>query len=144
MKTIGKLRNTIYTNEITLTGDSYVTTIDYNNTNHTLENLLDERFKTITVSKELALKSSKIKCEVAFCPERIAQGNSINEIYNLPQIIIETGLNREYPFSDIGAHIVGYLAPPNTQDIKKDNENAVTTKEMGKAVIQELNILLGK
>ena len=31
-----------------------------------------------------------------------------------------------------------------TPDIKKDNQNAVTTKEMGKAVIQELNILLGK
>ena len=31
-----------------------------------------------------------------------------------------------------------------TQDIKKDNENAVSTKEMGKEVIQELNILLGK
>ena len=31
-----------------------------------------------------------------------------------------------------------------TPDIKKDNQNAVTTKEMGKAVIQELNILSGK
>ncbi len=31
-----------------------------------------------------------------------------------------------------------------TPDIKKDNQNAVTTKEMGKAVIEELNILSGK
>jgi len=31
-----------------------------------------------------------------------------------------------------------------TSDIKKDNQNAVTTKVMGKAVIQELNILSGK
>jgi len=31
-----------------------------------------------------------------------------------------------------------------TPDIKKDDQNAVTTKEMGKAVIQELNILSGK
>ena len=31
-----------------------------------------------------------------------------------------------------------------TLDIKKDNQNAITTKEMGKAVIQELNILSGK
>jgi 3-isopropylmalate dehydrogenase len=30
-----------------------------------------------------------------------------------------------------------------TQDIKKDNQNVVNTKEMGKAVIQELNILSG-
>ena len=31
-----------------------------------------------------------------------------------------------------------------TQHIKKDNQNAVTTKEMGKAVVEELNILSGK
>ena len=31
-----------------------------------------------------------------------------------------------------------------TPDIKKDNQNAVTTKEMGKAVVEELNILSGK
>jgi 3-isopropylmalate dehydrogenase len=31
-----------------------------------------------------------------------------------------------------------------TLDIKKDNQNAVTTKEMGKAVVEELNILSGK
>jgi len=31
-----------------------------------------------------------------------------------------------------------------TPDIKKDNENAITTKEMGNAVIEELDILLGK
>ena len=31
-----------------------------------------------------------------------------------------------------------------TSDIKKDNQNAVTTKEMGKAVVEELNILSGK
>ena len=31
-----------------------------------------------------------------------------------------------------------------TPDIKQDNQNAVTTKEMGKAVVEELNILSGK
>ena len=86
------------------------------------------------VSKIIFLTNSEINNAIQefskkkkFMPFLIKDNLKWNEVsaisvnsYNLPQIIIETGLNREYPFSDIGAHIVGYLAPPNTQDIKKD------------------------
>ena len=33
------------------------------------------------------LKKNKIYCRVSYCPERVAQGKSISEIENLPQII---------------------------------------------------------
>ena len=33
------------------------------------------------------LKKKKLKTGIAFCPERISQGNAIEEIYKLPQII---------------------------------------------------------
>ena len=40
-------------------------------------------------------KKSKIKCGVSFCPERVAQGKSIEEIYELPQLISSDNLSTQ-------------------------------------------------
>ena len=55
------------------------------------------------------------------------RANSLRTFRLSPTIIYLTDLNKCVTF-----------------DIKKDNENAITTKEMGSAVIEELNILSGK
>ena len=33
------------------------------------------------------IKKKRLKAGIAFCPERISQGNAVSEIYKLPQII---------------------------------------------------------
>ena len=38
----------------------------------------------------------------------------------IPTIIIESGLQRKYPFKQTGAHTIGYLGPPTNNEIKKE------------------------
>ena len=38
----------------------------------------------------------------------------------IPTIIIESGLQRKYPFKQTSAHTIGYLGPPTNNEIKKE------------------------
>ena len=61
---------------------------------------------------------------------------SVNS-FHLPQIIIETGLDRKYPFNDIAAHVIGYLAPPNSQDVTKDPILGLMNIQIGRFGIEQ-------
>ena len=39
---------------------------------------------------------------------------------DLPGIAVDAGTTRHYPFGEQLAHVVGYVAPPNEQDVADD------------------------
>lgn len=52
---------------------------------------------------------------------------------DLPGIVIDVGTTRQYPFSDKLAHIVGYVAPPNEDDVAADPMLALPGMRVGRA-----------
>ncbi len=60
-----------------------------------------------------------------FVPIRLKQGLSFNEIAyiearrsDFPGLILEIEVNREYPFGDVGSHLIGYLGKPSPLQLK--------------------------
>ena len=45
--------------------------------------------------------------------------SSLNvNLINLPNVFIEQGIQREYPFQHLASHVIGYIAAPEKSDIK--------------------------
>ena len=65
---------------------------------------------------------------------------------NLPGIVIDVGTKRLYPFEDLLAHIVGYVAPPNDKDIAQNGILALPGMRVGRAGIEQTqeDVLCGK
>ena len=55
----------------------------------------------------------------------------------LPEIMIESGLLRKYPFKQISAHTIGYLAPPLSSEIKKEPILGLMNINVGRFGIEE-------
>jgi penicillin-binding protein 2 len=55
----------------------------------------------------------------------------------LPGIMIDAGTTRIYPFSDQLAHVVGYVAPPNEQDVQADPQLALPGIRVGRAGVEK-------
>ena len=53
-------------------------------------------FPGITRKLQSVLKNANLNIEVAFCPERIAEGNAIKELKSLPQVI---GCDTDFAYS---------------------------------------------
>lgn len=56
---------------------------------------------------------------------------------SLPGVLVDIGTTREYPFKDLMAHIVGYVAPPNERDVQRDGVMALPGMKVGRAVIEQ-------
>jgi penicillin-binding protein 2 len=56
---------------------------------------------------------------------------------DLPGIVVDAGTSRNYPFCDRLAHIVGYVAPPNDQDVADDPLLALPGLRVGRAGIEK-------
>lgn len=55
----------------------------------------------------------------------------------IPTIIIESGLQRKYPFKQTSAHTIGYLGPPTNNEIKKEPILGLMNINVGKFGIEE-------
>jgi len=56
---------------------------------------------------------------------------------DLPGIVIDVGTTRQYPFSDKLAHVVGYVAPPNEEDMGDDPMLALPGVRVGRAGMEK-------
>ena len=56
---------------------------------------------------------------------------------DLPGIMIDVGTTRMYPFSEQLAHVVGYVAPPNEDDIDEDEQLALPGIRVGRAGVEK-------
>ena len=55
----------------------------------------------------------------------------------LPGIMIDVGTTRRYPFGEQLAHAVGYVAPPNEDDIEDDPQLALPGIRVGRAGVEK-------
>nr|WP_245528410.1 penicillin-binding protein 2 [Gluconobacter morbifer] len=56
---------------------------------------------------------------------------------SLPGVLVDVGSTRLYPFHDLTAHIVGYVAPPNEEDVSKDTTLSLPGMRVGRAGIEQ-------
>ncbi|MBO1361167.1 penicillin-binding protein 2 [Acetobacter sacchari] len=55
----------------------------------------------------------------------------------LPGVLIDVGTTRFYPYGSLLAHTVGYVAPPNEQDVAKSALLALPGMRMGRAGVEQ-------
>ncbi len=55
----------------------------------------------------------------------------------LPGIMIDVGTTRVYPFGEQLSHVVGYVAPPNEQDVANDPQLALPGIRVGRAGMEK-------
>ena len=60
---------------------------------------------------------------------------------DLPGIAVDVGTTREYPFGSTLAHVVGYVAPPNEDDVTEDPMLALPGLRIGRAGVEKFHDL---
>jgi penicillin-binding protein 2 len=58
---------------------------------------------------------------------------------NLPGILVDVGTTRQYQFSALLAHVVGYVAPPNDRDVASDAMLALPGIRVGRAGLEKFH-----
>jgi penicillin-binding protein 2 len=58
---------------------------------------------------------------------------------DLPGVLVDVGTTREYPFGSALAHVVGYVAPPNEQDVGEDPMLALPGIRVGRAGVERFH-----
>lgn len=56
---------------------------------------------------------------------------------HLPGVVVDIGTKRLYPKSELLAHIVGYVAPPNDKDVAKNMILALPGMRVGRSAIEQ-------
>ena len=110
-----------------------------------LEKTLSELSKFIFIdSLEIKKINEEFLKKKKFLPLLIKENLKWNEVssisansFLIPDIIIESGLQRQYPYEDTAAHTIGYLAPPSTSDIKKEPILGLMNINVGRFGIEE-------
>jgi UDP-N-acetyl-D-mannosaminuronic acid dehydrogenase len=72
----------------------------------------------VTAMVERLLANLRLDVDVAFCPERIAEGQAMRELYELPQIVAsrsDQALDRATKLFRILAHEIVYLEPEEAE-----------------------------
>ncbi|MDR1025976.1 MAG: penicillin-binding protein 2 [Lactobacillus sp.] len=113
-----------------------------------VKSTLDEFSKIMPLSDEEIERIKKdLKKNKSFVPIKIKEKLTWEEISkillkapDLPGIIIDEGLNRFYPHGDMMAHVLGYVAAVNEEDLKKKDDPLLEVPgfKIGKSGIEKL------
>ena len=64
--------------------------------------------------------------------------SSLNvNLINLPNVFIEQGIKREYPYRNLASHVIGYMTTPQEEDIKKYPFLKLMDADVGRFGIEE-------
>ena len=64
--------------------------------------------------------------------------SSLNvNLINLPNVFIEQGIKREYPYRNLASHVIGYMTTPQEKDIKKYPFLKLMDADVGRFGIEE-------
>ena len=64
--------------------------------------------------------------------------SSLNvNLISLPNVFIEQGTKRVYPFNNLAAHVIGYIASPDKSDINKDPVLQIMNADIGRSGIEQ-------
>ena len=83
----------------------------------------------------------KIKKDLTIFIKKNLKWNELStlnvNLINLPNVFIEKGVKREYPFKNLAAHIVGYMANPKKSDLKDNPILQMIDTDVGRSGIEE-------
>ena len=64
--------------------------------------------------------------------------SSLNvNLINLPNVFIDKGIRREYPFENVASHVIGYMSDPLKSDIKENPVLQMMKTEIGRSGIEQ-------
>jgi len=64
--------------------------------------------------------------------------SSLNvNLINLPNVFIEQGIKREYPFHNLASHVIGYITTPKASDIKNNPFLEMMNVNIGRSGIEQ-------
>ena len=58
-------------------------------------------------------------------------------LINLPNIFIEQGIKREYPFHNLASHVIGYMSNPEKSNIKENPFLKMMDTNIGRSGIEQ-------
>ena len=64
--------------------------------------------------------------------------SSLNvNLISLPNVFIEQGTKRVYPFNNLASHVIGYMSDPDKSDIKKNPILEIMNTDIGRSGIEQ-------
>ncbi len=105
---------------------------------------LFKKIMTLTDDEEKKIRK-ELKRNKSFVPVKIKENLTWEEVTqillnapDLPGIVIDKGLSRYYPYKDLFAHTIGYVASVGENDVKDDPLLEVPEFKIGKSGIEKL------
>ncbi len=85
--------------------------------------------------------SAKKKSDLPIIIKKNLKWNELSilnvNLMNLPNVFIEQGIKREYPFNNIAAHVIGHIAIPKKSDIKNNPILEMMDVNIGRSGIEQ-------
>ena len=133
-------------NVLALNKNSYNVLIEGNKSRSEIEETIEKISRIIylndtDINKIYNTFSTKKKSDLPIVIKKNLKWNELSSLnvnlINLPNVFIEKGIRREYPFENIAAHVIGYMADPKKSDIKANPILQMMKTDIGRSGIEQ-------
>ena len=133
-------------NVLALNKNSYNVLIEGNKSRSEIEETVEKISRIIylndtDINKIYNTFSTKKKSDLPIVIKKNLKWNELSSLnvnlINLPNVFIEKGIRREYPFENIAAHVIGYMADPKKSDIKANPILQMMKTDIGRSGIEQ-------
>ena len=133
-------------NILALNKNSYNVLIEGNKSRSEIEETIEKISRIIylndtDINKIYNTFSTKKKSDLPIVIKKNLKWNELSSLnvnlINLPNVFIEKGIRREYPFENIAAHVIGYMADPKKSDIKANPILQMMKTDIGRSGIEQ-------
>ena len=133
-------------NILALNKNSYNVLIEGNKSRSEIEKTIQKISRIIylndtDINKIYNTFSTKKKSDLPIVIKKNLKWNELSSLnvnlINLPNVFIEKGIRREYPFENIAAHVIGYMSDPVKSDIKTNPILQMMKTDIGRSGIEQ-------
>ena len=133
-------------NVLALNKNSYNVLIEGNKSRSEIEETIEKISRIIylndtDINKIYNTFSTKKKSDLPIVIKKNLKWNELSSLnvnlINLPNVFIEKGIRREYPFENIAAHVIGYMSDPVKSDIKTNPILQMMKTDIGRSGIEQ-------
>ena len=133
-------------NVLALNKNSYNVLIEGNKSRSEIEETVEKISRIIylndtDINKIYNTFSTKKKSDLPIVIKKNLKWNELSSLnvnlINLPNVFIEKGIRREYPFENIAAHVIGYMSDPVKSDIKTNPILQMMKTDIGRSGIEQ-------
>ena len=133
-------------NILALNKNSYNVLIEGNKNRLEIEETIEKISRIIflndtDINKIYDTLSNKKKSDLPIVIKKNLKWNELSSLnvnlINLPNVFIEKGIRREYPFENIASHVIGYMSDPEMSDIKANPILQMMKTDIGRSGIEQ-------